>query len=185
MKLVGVVVVLIAGAACSEARRADTGLPDTEAAETAETAETDVPPGALQLNEVLAKNVDGVTDEHGDAEDWIELRNGTAAMIDLAGYWLSDDPDATSGWRFEGATPVAPGAYLLVWADGDTDDGPLHADFGLDAGGETIVLGAPNGSVVDTTTTGTLEADVSWARRPDGGETWSLATPTPGDQNPR
>ena len=47
--------------------------------------------GDLVINEFLAANNFGQTDENGKHEDWIELHNTTNVVLNLSGLYLSDD----------------------------------------------------------------------------------------------
>lgn len=63
--------------------------------------------------------------------------------------------------------------------------GPPHAAFRLDAGGETLVLTAPDGTLRDSVRVPALPEDVSYGRSPDGAAAWGLFDrPTPGAPNP-
>ncbi|NBC83347.1 MAG: hypothetical protein GVY19_08180 [Bacteroidetes bacterium] len=44
----------------------------------------------VYINEVLPANLNGITDEDTDFEDWIEIVNHDTSVINLAGYGLSD-----------------------------------------------------------------------------------------------
>ena len=48
---------------------------------------------SVLISEFLASNDDGLADEDGDFEDWIELYNQGDIAINLAGWYLSDDPE--------------------------------------------------------------------------------------------
>ncbi|MCK6529240.1 lamin tail domain-containing protein [Myxococcota bacterium] len=145
----------------------------------------DLPP--LVVNEFMASNESTVLDEAGDSADWIEVHNLGGSEVDLSGFHLSDDLDEPTKWAFPDGTVLAPGGFLLVWADDDTGDGPLHAPYKLDADGEEIGLfgraedGAP---AIDTLVFEPQATDVSMARMPDGSGTWVADTsPTPGASN--
>ncbi|MEM7392507.1 MAG: hypothetical protein AAF492_09165, partial [Verrucomicrobiota bacterium] len=43
----------------------------------------------LRLNEVMASNASGLTDEDGDSPDWIEIKNELAGTINLTGWYLT------------------------------------------------------------------------------------------------
>ncbi|MCD6338983.1 MAG: chitobiase/beta-hexosaminidase C-terminal domain-containing protein, partial [Verrucomicrobia bacterium] len=61
---------------------------------------------------------------------------------------------------------------------------PLHTNFQLNAGGETLLLLRPDGSVADQATFGATPRDVSLGRRADGAPGWFyFAEPTPGRAN--
>ncbi|MBP8304015.1 MAG: hypothetical protein KBE04_07810 [Phycisphaerae bacterium] len=80
---------------------------------------------------------------------------------------------------------IQPGQYLLVWADGDEDEGPTHAGFKLSADGESIALFDADGRTpIDAVHFGRQQEDVSYGRSADGGATWQeFAHPTPGRAN--
>ncbi len=143
--------------------------------------------GILFINEFLASNNSGLADEHGDYDDWIELYNAGETAIDLHGICLTDDLLVPNKWWLPDTTIPAHG-YLLVWADNEEGEGPLHAGFRLNAGsGEHLGLyytDALRTLVVDTLSYGPQQADISYGRLPDGGSDWHLLpVPTPGTAN--
>jgi hypothetical protein len=135
------------------------------------------------INELQAANAATVADpDFGAFADWIELHNAGPAPVDVGGYLLSDDPDRPDRWRMPGGTVIAPGAYLVVWADGQ--DAGLHASFALDRDGETVRLSDALGVPLDEIAFGPMPSDVSFGRRPADPGAWGfLATPTPGEAN--
>ena len=142
-------------------------------------------PGPLVVNELMAHNATTLADEAGEYDDWIELWNRGAGPVDLGRYRLADDPGDGNGWPLP-ALDLEPGAHLVVWADGDRDQGELHASFRLDADGEWLVLYAEEGPdlvPVDAIAFGPQERDVSLGRTTDGGAEWGFLQPTPGAPN--
>ena len=141
-------------------------------------------PGVL-ITEVMAANTRTVADDRGRYADWIELHNPTDTPVSLAGYTLTDDPDAPAKWSLP-ATTLAPGAFLLVWASGADQVTPegWHTSFRLNRGGEYVGLFAPDGQVVDEVTFGEQEVDVSLGRLRTVFDQWvSFPIPTPGAAN--
>lgn len=138
----------------------------------------------LCVNEFLALNDSTLADEFGEYDDWIELYNSGSSVVSLDGLFLTDDPAVPAGWQLPD-TVLNPGEFLLVWADKDEEQGPLHADFKLSGGGEFIGLYDADGlSPVDTLGFGPQVVDVSMGRRPDGSPSWVyLDPPTPGTSN--
>ncbi len=125
------------------------------------------------VNEVIASNDSIIQDEAGQFEDFIELYNAGDAPVDLSGMWLSDDPGVPRKWQIPGGTVIGAGGFLLIWADNDPGDGPLHATFGLGGGGETVSLSHTDdeGAVlIDSLTYPGLLPDQSYGRFPDGSE---------------
>ena len=92
------------------------------------------------ISEFLAVNRDGLRDEDGDASDWIEIHNPTAATINLEGWHLSDNDDRLEKWTFP-SVDIPPGGFLVVFASNkDRADvgAPLHTNFQLSSGGDGI-----------------------------------------------
>jgi hypothetical protein len=134
--------------------------------------------GDLVINEFMAANEATQADQDGEFDDWIELYNNTANTISLDGFSLSDDINELTKWTFPDGTSIAANGYLMIWADGDVDQDGLHADFGLSAGGETLVLSDTDGKLVDTITYANQVADVSHGRFPNGTGDFKDMTPT-------
>jgi hypothetical protein len=132
------------------------------------------------INEVVSSNDAGAVDEAGDAEDWLELYNAGDATADLSGWSLWDNDEENEPWIFPDDTELGPGEHLLVWCDGDEDDGPLHASFKLTADGEEVTLYDADEEVADAVAFPELETDTSYARVPDGSVNWDVVSaPTP------
>ncbi len=139
------------------------------------------------INEVMAKNSSGYTDEHGDFEDWIELYNGGSSPVDLAGLYLSDTLPALKAWQIPSGYPeittILPGGYLVFVADNETSEGLMHAGFKLDKDGDEIALLQAVGEefvLIDHLQFGQQYENVSWGRYPDGSATLEympLSTP--------
>jgi CotH protein/malectin (di-glucose binding ER protein)/lamin tail-like protein len=146
-------------------------------------------PGGLLINELLASNDSFGQDETGAYEDWVEIHNPTAAPLSAGGMWLTDSFDNLMRWQIPtiAETTIAPGGFLLIWADDDNDppDGPLHTSFKLSAGGEEVALVAADGvTVIDSVVFGPQVTDVALARFPDGGSSFvPTALPTPAASN--
>jgi hypothetical protein len=140
--------------------------------------------GRIRINEVLSANAFTLADSNGDYSDWIEIRNDGPGAVTLAGFGLSDDPGSPFKWTFPQVT-LEPGRCLVVFASGKDGGRPeLHANFELDAHGETLVLSSPDGRVIDSVAFGPIPLDASYGRRGDGGEAWEFfEIPTPGEAN--
>src|SRR5688500_4886415 len=104
----------------------------------------------LVVNEFVASNATGHADEAASHPDWIEIWNGGDRDVDLSGWTLTDNHSEPEKWAFPEGTTLEAGGFLVVFADGDTGDGPLHASFKLDADiGEDIGLFDAGGNPVD------------------------------------
>ncbi|MEN6425681.1 MAG: lamin tail domain-containing protein [Phycisphaerales bacterium] len=151
-------------------------------------AEANAQSWPVVINELMAGNDGFVSDAHGDYDDWIELHNYGQEAVDVAGCCLSDDPANPTKWRIPASDPAATTipaqGYLLIWADEEAGEGPLHAGFKLSAGGESVALYDPERTLLDEVTFGEQVTNESYARFPDGDGSWQVCTtPTPGRGN--
>jgi len=144
---------------------------------------------SLVINEFMASNDSSIQDPQGQYDDWIEIHNYGADAIDVGGMYLTDNLSAPTKWRIPGnnaaATIIPSGGYLLIWADDDTTDTGLHANYKLDADGEEIGLFDSDGAtLIDSIVFGGQTGDVSCGRYPDASDNWQLfASPSPGAEN--
>ena len=122
----------------------------------------------LVINEIMALNQGGPVDDNGESEDWIELHNRSNASVDAGGFCLTDNPTNLRKWSFPLGTSVPAGGYLVIWADEDSSQGPLHANFKLSALGETLYLYDSNLVLQDELIFAAQVADSSLARIPNG-----------------
>jgi spore coat protein CotH len=123
--------------------------------------------GDVVINEFMASNDLTASDEDGEFDDWIELYNNTESEISLQGYYLSDKPDEPGKWQFPDTT-IKAGEYLMVWADKDTLQQGLHANFKLSASGEDLILSNQDGDLVDQVFFYLQTTDISTGRNPNG-----------------
>ncbi|MGA0434647.1 MAG: lamin tail domain-containing protein [Flavobacteriales bacterium] len=138
----------------------------------------------LLINEVLASNSSYDYDDFFQYEDWIEIYN-SGSIVNLAEYYLSDDPDTLNKWMFPssnpGLTTILPGGHLRIWCDNDPQQGEDHANFKISSEGETLFLVAQDGTtILDSITIGLQQNDISYGRTCDGCPDWQyFNTPTP------
>ena len=143
----------------------------------------------LVINELMASNNTTIQDPQGQYDDWIEIHNYGDDAIDIGGMYLTDDLSAPTKWRIPAnnpaATTIPAGGYLLIWADNDTTNAGLHANFKLDAAGEEIGLFDSDGATpIDSVTFGEQAGDISYGRYPDAGDYWqAFGSPSPAAQN--
>ena len=85
------------------------------------------------ISEFVADNDDGIVDEDGDREDWIEIWNTSGEAGDLGGWYLTDDPKNLTKWQLP-AIEMTSGGYLVVFASGKDRENAaseLHTNFSL------------------------------------------------------
>jgi hypothetical protein len=143
----------------------------------------------LVINEIMAANNTTIRDPQGQYDDWIEIYNYGSDAIDIGGMYLTDNLSAPAKWQVPSnnstLSTIPGGGYLLIWADSDTTDFGLHANFKLDAAGEDIGLFDNDGvTLIDSVTFGEQTGDISYGRYPDASDYWqAFGLPTPGAQN--
>jgi hypothetical protein len=138
----------------------------------------------IRINEVQSSNASTWVDELGDFDDWVELYNSGDAVVSLSGWYISDDPNVPLKWQLPVSPELsmAPGAYLILWADHETDEGPGHLGFSLAQTGESILLSSPEGIPEDALDFGYTSQDMSCGRNIDG-EIRYFDEPTPDGAN--
>ena len=139
------------------------------------------------ISEFMAVNSRTLEDLEESTPDWVELYNGTASVISLNGYYLTDAAPAPDKWAFPAATSIPAGGYLIVFASGKADRIPpppaaeLHTNFTLGGGAGYIALTKNDGMGGYTTlsafTYPDQRADISYTA---GGY---LSMPTPARVN--
>ena len=88
-------------------------------------------PGDIVINELLS---------HSDADpnDWVELYNTTDQMIDVSGWFLSDDGDTDPNlmkYEIPVGSEIQAGGYLVL-----TQDDHFGTEFAISENGETVYL---------------------------------------------
>ncbi|MHC1774495.1 MAG: CotH kinase family protein [Lentimicrobium sp.] len=140
----------------------------------------------LYINEFMASNSSTITDDQGEYEDWIELYNGGSEPVWLGDKYLTDNLGNPEKWALPDIT-LSAGSFLLVWADGQPEQGPLHANYKLDKDAEEIGLfdnEASGYALLDGLSYTAQSTDVSMGRITDGAAEWKLFdVPTPGSTN--
>ncbi len=132
---------------------------------------------ALFINEIMAApdsdwDGDGVQDSYRD--EWIEIFNAGAALVNLTGYVLGDP---SSDWVITNGS-VPPGGFMVFFG----------SDWGsaltLNNGGEAVTLISPDGLLIDSRSYSPMTSGCVEARVPDGNRNWELLSePTPGARN--
>ncbi len=54
----------------------------------------------LVVNELMARNLSGKRDQNGDYADWFEIKNNSAAAVNIGGFYVTDTGDNLTKWRF-------------------------------------------------------------------------------------
>jgi hypothetical protein len=146
---------------------------------------------ALVINEFMAFNSSCCPDVDGgvnEFDDWIEIYNKGGVEVNIGGMYLSDNKSNPFNHKIPAdnpsATTIAAGGYLVLWADSQSSQGPLHVSFGLSNAGEDVGLYYIDGRKIDEYTFGAQSENTSLGRTTDGAATWkNFSTPTQGKSN--
>ncbi|MFN6379973.1 MAG: lamin tail domain-containing protein [Flavobacteriales bacterium] len=136
-----------------------------------------IPSPTLYINEVLSVNVADATDEAGQTEDWFEIYNPNSFAVNLAGYYISDNPENPRKWQVPffdaAATTVGANDWIIFWCDEDQTQGITHTSFRLSNNNEALRVTTPDGiTLVDQISWQGMDPDTSLGRLTDGSPQW-------------
>lgn len=136
----------------------------------------DDPP--IRINELMAVNQTGATDEGGEPTPWIELYNKRDLLFTMVGFFLSDDSTNVFKWEIPQGTQIGSKRFFIIWMDGDEEQGIHHCSFTLNPEGGSLWLVDQEGNVMDRVDYGPQTADLAYARIPNGVGEWVIQDPT-------
>lgn len=148
-------------------------------------AEMVMPGEVLFINEVLSMNSATAHDESDDYDPWIEIYNPNDIQINLAGYWISTDPDNPLMHQIPNSNPyysiIPPGSFRLLWFDNEDLEFTNHVPIGLNPEGGDVILTSPDGlTQIDSYNYPSGALNLSWGRESDGSpSSVNFTTPTP------
>jgi CotH protein/lamin tail-like protein len=139
------------------------------------------------INEFCASNSNGITDNMGEYEDWIEIFNYGMSPVNIGGMFISDNPEIPHKFKFSSDLIIDAGSYQLFFADEDEFQGADHVSFKISKEGESLILSRRKecgGALLDKIDFGPQEVNTSYGRESDAAENWIIfQNPTPGFSN--
>ena len=151
---------------------------------------------AARINEVMIDNVDNYIDSYGKRSPWIEIYNSSAGSIDLAGCFLTDDPQNLKKYMIPKGnvlTAIKPRQSVVFFADEMPLRGTFHLNFTLAPNvSHYLALISNDGSTIidEVEVPAAIPANNSYARIDDGvrtavaAEAWHITQhTTPGSNN--
>ncbi len=151
---------------------------------------------AARINEVMIDNVDNYIDSYGKRSPWIEIYNSSAGSIDLAGCFLTDDPQNLKKYMIpkgDVLTAIKPRQSVVFFADEMPLRGTFHLNFTLAPNvSHYLALISNDGSTIidEVEVPAAIPANNSYARINDGvrtavaAEAWHITQhTTPGSNN--
>ena len=140
------------------------------------------PDNRVVFNELLARS-------NLPATDWFELYNTTLGLVDLSGWFISDDNAEYKKFEIPGSTNLE-GGMFLVYEENDFNAGANLIDFALNgAKGDDLYLLEADAfgnllRFVDRAEFGAARSGESLGRWPDGtGDLYPMQSQTPGQPN--
>ena len=138
----------------------------------------------LVINEFMQSNVDCIMDDQNEFPDsWVELYNPGNSAVNLSGYSISADGDATQAWKLPNQQ-VGPKRYVVVYCDKVASK--LHTNFKLDSGKGGAIYLFNNGNIADKIENIAKQPapNISYGRQTDGSDILGYQqTPTPNAAN--
>ena len=93
-----------------------------------------------------------LVDEEGDSSDWIEIYNPTDILIDLGGWYLTDNDSNLTEWQFPAGVELDGGEFLIVFASKKNRRNPagpyLHTNFKLSSDPSYLALVSADGITI-------------------------------------
>ncbi|WP_025884332.1 OadG family transporter subunit [Porphyromonas uenonis] len=151
---------------------------------------------AARINEVMIDNVDNYIDSYGKRSPWIEIYNSSAGTIDLAGCFLTNDPQDLKKYMIPKGdilTIIKPRQSVVFFADEMPLRGTFHLNFTLtpESPHYLALVSSDGTSIIDEVEIpAAIPANHSYARIDDGvrtiapAEAWHITQhTTPGSNN--
>lgn len=136
------------------------------------------PEASVVINELQAVNTETAADQDGEYDDWIEMFNLASVPLDLSGYYLTDSRDNPAKWKIPSGSSIPARGYLIIWADKDTTQAGLHANFRLSSAGEKLYFMTPDLLIIDRVEYDPQLIEIAFARNPDGTGDFRWQAPT-------
>lgn len=95
----------------------------------------------IEISEVVSDNQTVFHDEGMGTPDYVEIANVSGEPVTLDDYAVNDRGlDPTKRFRFPSGIVLQPGQTILVLCDSNPNQGPTHANFKINSGGDRIYL---------------------------------------------
>ncbi len=149
------------------------------------TPATNIDTGGPIISEFVADNNDSYEDEDLEANDWLELHNGSSSAAPMEGWHLTDDPANLTKWTLP-AFNLAANGYRVIFASGKdraTASGTLHTNFSIGKDGGYLALVRPDLTIASEYNYPVQVEDVSYGEIGTARRRGFLETPTPGTKN--
>lgn len=129
---------------------------------------------SLRINEVLVINETNYVDEYGQNYPWIEIFNTSAATVNIAGCFLTNDINNPRMYQIpkgDVLTKISPYQHVVFFADNKPWHGNFHINFTLDPNKPNFIalFDSDGTTLIDSVTIPyPQKADVSYGLITDG-----------------
>jgi len=135
----------------------------------------------LRINEILVYNDSNYVDDYGMRNSWIEIFNSAYNSVNMAGMYLTNDPNNPTKYRIAKGDPITKiptRNYLVFYADNHPTRGILHLNFNLEDTNYLALYDVNGRTLLDEITYPGQRGDVSYGRETDGSEKWVVLEKT-------
>jgi hypothetical protein len=135
----------------------------------------------LRINEILVDNDSNYVDDFGQRSSWIEIFNTAYNKVNIAGMYLTDDPNNPTKYLIPKGDPVTviPARnYLVFFADNRTTRGILHLNFDLEHSDYLALYDVNGKTLIDEIRILQQNPDVSFGRLNDGSDEFGMLDKT-------
>ena len=133
----------------------------------------------LRVSEIVAQNENGLVDEFGERNGWIEIFNTSSGTVRFGGCYLTDDPGNLKKYHVpttDRTTNVGPRQSVVFHASGKSWQGSFHTNFKIGNGSTVYLVSNDGKTILD-------ELKVPAGIKKIDSEIRTTATPTPGSYN--
>lgn len=137
----------------------------------------------IVINEIFASNVSAFFEKGTfNFTGYVELYNKGSVAINIGNYYISNIKGTENLFMIPQGATIQPQGFYVIYCDGTNNKN--HANFKLDADGETIFLYNNTLTLIDSIHYGRQYPDIAYGQKPDGTGKWTrLGTPTPQKSN--
>lgn len=135
----------------------------------------------LRINEILVHNDSNYVDDYGMRNSWIEVFNSAYNSVNMAGMYLTNDPNNPTKYRIAKGDPITnivTRNYLVFYADGHPTRGILHLNFSLEDTNYLALYDVNGRTLLDEVTYPSQRNNVSYGRETDGADKWVVLEKT-------
>jgi len=120
--------------------------------------------GNLVINEIMSSNTNTIKDFNNQYSDYIEIYNGNDYDIDLTGYYLTNNSNNLTKYKFPDDTIIKSKSYMVVVMSGANKiiDGEIHTNFELTNDDSIVILSDKYHNIINQVIINKLSNNISY-----------------------